>query len=203
MPDSSQQVFRTTALDPDLLATPFEVDTSWHVITGAPSCGKTTLIKMLDDKGYRTVPESARQYMEREIARGRTIGEIHANGAELQRNIVKMQQNVERGLRTNDVIFLDGSVPGSLSWYRVFGLNPDEILPECFLHRYASVFVLDRLPLRLNGLRFEDDLHAAFLDEWIARDHRALGYNVIRVPILSPYERLAFVLERLYEQGLV
>jgi len=203
MPDSSQHDFRTTELDPDLLSTPFGVQTNWHVITGAPSCGKTTLINLLADKGFQTVPESARQYMEREIARGRTIDEIRENGAALQRGIEDMQLSIEGGLRAIDVAFLDGAVPGSLAWYRVFGLNPNEILLECFHHRYASVFILDRLPLQLNGLRFEDDAYTGFLDEWIARDYSALGYSVVRVPVLAPEERLAFVLERLSEQGLI
>jgi hypothetical protein len=30
-----------------------------------------------------------------------------------------------------------------------------------------------------------------------------LGYRVVRVPVLAPQERLAFVLERLSEQGLI
>jgi len=203
MPDSSQHDFRTTELDPDLLSTPFGVQTNWHVITGAPSCGKTTLINLLADKGFQTVPESARQYMEREIARGRTIDEIHENGAALQRGLEDMQLSIEGGLRAIDVAFLDGAVPGSLAWYRVFGLNPNEILPDCFHHRYTSVFILDRLPLQLNGLRFEDDAYPGFLDEWIARDYSALGYSVVRVPVLAPEERLAFVLKRLSELGLI
>ncbi len=197
MPQDSPHEFRTTDLDVVLLSTRFRVQTNWHVITGAPSCGKTTLINLLADKGFRTVPEGARQYMESEMARGRTIDEIHKKGAALQRRVADLQLSIERGLRANDVAFLDGAVPGSLAWFRVFGLNPNEVLPRCFRHRYASVFVLDRLPLRPNGLRFEDDAHAGFLDEWIARDYGALGYSVVRVPVLAPEERLGFVLERL------
>jgi predicted ATPase len=203
MPDSSQHDFRTVELDPNLLSTPFGVQTNWHVITGAPSCGKTTLINLLADKGFQTVPESAREYMEREIARGRTIDEIRENAAALQRSLEDMQLRIEGGLRAIDVAFLDGALPGSLAWYRVFGLNPNEILPECFHHRYASVFILDRLPFQLNGLRFEDDAHTGFLDEWLARDYSALGYSVVRVPVLAPEERLVFVLERLTQQGLI
>ena len=167
------------------------------MITGAPSCGKTTLIDLLADQGFRTVPEGARQYMEKEIAGGRTIDEIHRNGAALQRHIVDMQLTIEGRLPAMDGAFLDGAVPGSLAWYRAFGLNPNDILPQCFHHRYASVFVLDRLPLRLNGLRFEDDAYADYLDEWIPLDYGALGYSVVRVPVLTPEERLAFVLGRL------
>jgi len=203
MLDKTQYDFRTTQLDLDLLLTPFGIQTNWHVITGAPSCGKSTLINLLAGKGFKTVSESARQYMEREIATGRTINDIHENGAALQRALIAMQLNVEGGLRASDVAFLDGAVPGSLAWFRVFGLNPNEILPECFHHRYASVFVLDRLPLQLDGLRFEGEAHSSFLDEWTARDYTALGYCVVRVPLLAPEERLAFVLERLSEQKLI
>jgi predicted ATPase len=67
----------------------------------------------------------------------------------------------------------------------------------------ASVFILHRLPVQRNGLRPEDDAVARLLDEWLARDYSALGYNVVRVPVLSPQERLAFVVERLSEQGLI
>jgi predicted ATPase len=203
MPDRSQHDFKTIELDPDLLSTPFRIRTNWHVITGAPSCGKTTLVNLLIEKGFQTVPEVARQYMQREIAQGRTIEEIHENGVALQRRIIEMQLSIEGGLRADDVIFLDGAVPGSLAWFRAFGLNPNEILRECFHQRYASVFVLDRLPLKLDGLRFENDMLNSFLDEWINRDYNALGYRVVRVPVLEPEERLVFVLERLSEQGLL
>jgi predicted ATPase len=76
-------------------------------------------------------------------------------------------------------------------------------LAECFHHRYASVFLLDRLPFLQNGARIEDDVIAVLLDEWLARDYSAFGYCVVRVPVLSPQERLAFVLEKLSEEGLI
>jgi predicted ATPase len=203
MPDTPQPDFLTTELDPDLLSTPFRVQTNWHVIAGAQSCGKTTLIDQLADQGFQAVPEGARLYLEREMARGRTIDEIRENMAALQHGIVDMQLRIEGELRATDVAFLDRAVPDCLAWCRVYGLNPNEILTRCFRHRYASVFVLDRLPIQGDGLRPEDEALAAFLDEWIPRDYSALGYRVVRVPVLSPQERLAFVLERLSEQGLI
>ena len=146
-----QHKFRTTELDPKILSMNFKVLTNWHVITGAPSCGKSTLIDLLAEKGYQTVPECARQYMEKEVASGRSIEDVHEKGDDLQRAIEGMQLGIEARLQANDIIFLDGSVTGSLSWYRIFGMNPNEILLDCFEYRYASVFVLDRLPLHLNG----------------------------------------------------
>ncbi len=200
MPDSSQPDFRNTELDADLLARHYRVQTNWHVITGAPSCGKTTLINLLVEKGFQTAPEGARMYLEKEIARGRTVQEIRSNQVALQCSIKDTQLEIERGLSANDLIFLDRAIPDCLAWYRVFGLNPNEFVKECFHHRYASVFMLDRLPLQLDGLRYKDDKLQDFTEDWHTRDYNALGYRIVRVPILPPEERLGFILDRLSER---
>ncbi len=202
MVDRSQHDLGAVRLDPDLLATPFRVQTNWHVITGGACCGKTTLIDLLAEQGFQTVPETARQLVEKEKARGRTVEEIFENGAAFERVLIDEQLGVEHGLRATDVAFLDRALPDSLTFCRIFGLDLNEILAECFHHRYASVFILDLLPFQLDGARIEDDTYTRVLDEWLERDYSALGYRVVRVPVLSPQERLEFVLERLSEQGL-
>jgi predicted ATPase len=173
------------------------------VITGAPSCGKTTLIDQLAKQGFQTVPESARLYMESEMTKGRSALEIFKNKAD-ERAMTEWQHRVELGLRTTDSAYLDRALPDYLAWWRVHGLNPNELLAECFQHRYASVFALDPLPFQSDVQRVEEVASIAnFTDEWIARDYSALGYHIVRVPVLSPQERVAFVLESLYEQGLM
>jgi predicted ATPase len=81
MPDTAKGDFRTTEPDPDLLSTPFRVQTNWHVITGAPCSGKSTLIGQLSDRGFHTVPEAGRRDVEREMAKGYTVNEIRDNMA--------------------------------------------------------------------------------------------------------------------------
>lgn len=114
-----------------------------------------------------------------------------------------IQLRIEGGLRAIHIAILDRAFPDGLARCRVAGLNPNEILAECFLHRYASVFMLDRLPLQPDGVRAEDDAPSDYLDEWLARDYAALGYDVVRVLVLSIKERLEFFLDRLFEQGLI
>jgi predicted ATPase len=189
-------------LDQELLASPFEHMTNWHVITGAPSCGKTTLVDLLTQRGFPTVEECARRYLEGELSSGHTIDEIHTHGAALQRRLLAIKMRIEAELQPSDVAFLDCAVPGSIAWYRLFGLDPNDALRHCFRHRYASVFVLDPLPLTPDGVRFEDDAFTGFLDEWIARDYEALGYHVVRVPVLAPDDRLAYLLERVPTHAL-
>jgi predicted ATPase len=192
----------TTELDLDLLSTHFEVNTNWHVITGAACCGTTTLIDMLSDKGYQIIPEVARKYFRSEMAKGRTIEEIRRDDVALQREMASMQMILEGGYQASNITYLDRALPDSLTFYRVFGMDPNEILVECFHRRYATVFILDRLPIQRNQtLGPEDKITSEFLDEWLFRDYSAVGYDVVRVPVLSPQERLAFILERLSEKG--
>lgn len=202
MPGISQPEYKNIELDTDLLATPFKVQTNWHVITGAPSCGKTTLINQLAGQGFQVAPEGARLYLERELAKGRTLAEIRSNMADVQRHIVDIQLDIEGGLPPAACIFLDRAIPDHLAWYRYFGLNPNAFLQDCFRYRYASVFLLDCLPNKLDGLRYKDPALQRFTEQWHLRDYRALGYSITRVPVLPPEERLAFVLRALSGQGL-
>lgn len=200
MVDSLQDDTRFTELDPDLLSKPFRVQTNWHVITGTVCSGKTTLIDQLASRGFQTVPERGRQYFEREMAKGRTIDEIRADPVALTRCLIDIMLSIELKLQANDLIFLDRAFPDALAFCRVYGLDPNEILADCFHRRYAAVFLLERFPVEQDGVRAEDDATADLLDEWLARDYSALGYPVVRVPVVPIQERLEFVLEKLSEK---
>jgi predicted ATPase len=203
MPELPQADYRETELDTDLLSSPFMVQTKWHVITGASSSGKTTLIDLLAGSGFQTIPEPGRQYIERELAKGRTIADIREDRAAMTRQIYDLWLKLHSGLRATEVTFLDRGLPDSLAFYRFAGMNPNEILSDCFQHRYASVFMLNRLPYQQDGIRGGDDASAAYFESWMIRDYNALGYDVVRVPVLESEERLAFILERLSEQGVM
>lgn len=141
--------------------------------------------------------------MDSEMAKGCTADDLRANMVALQQGIVDTQLNLEQELDPDSVTFLDRAILDSLAWWRVYGLNPNDFLVECFQHRYTSVFILDRLPVQGDGLRPEDDFMAAFIDKWITLDYTALGYNVVRIPVLPPEDRMAYVLDKLSESGLL
>jgi hypothetical protein len=137
------------------------------------------------------------------LGRRHVIGFAPGNLAILQRGILGLQLKSERRLPVNEVALLDGGSPSCLTYFRVVGLNPNVILAECFHHRYASMFILDQFPFQQDGVRFEDDATAALIGKWLFRDYSALGYRVVRVPILPVKDRLTFILETLSEQGLM
>jgi len=173
------------------------IHTKWNVISGAPCSGKTTLIERLQVMGYRTVPETARQFIEAEFSRGRTIEELRGDEVAFQRRLLNVRLKVEHDLEPDQFLFLDRAIPEVITFYRAIGLDPNEILPECTLYTYASVFILDRLPLLKDGVRTEDDAVSDFHDEWLYRDYRALGYDVRRVPVMPVTDRVEFILGKL------
>ena len=198
MVENAQRTYLVSDLNPGYLSTPFKISTKWHVITGAPCSGKTTLINQLSEAGFLTAHETAREYFEIEMAKGRSSQEIRCSGPPTQQGIFDLQQRLEDGLRPDQVVFLDRGLPDSLTFNRLYGLNPDQFLFECRKHCYASVFILDRLPFaREVQLGLEDEKSAQFIDIWLERDYSILGYRVVRVPVCSPNERLGFVLDRI------
>jgi predicted ATPase len=60
-----------------------------------------------------------------------------------------------------------------------------------------------QLPLPFQEYGARDGLShiTAYLHEWLARDYKALGYQVVRVPVQPAQGRLEFVLAQLSEQG--
>ena len=193
---------RRMKLDTVLLDKAFQVQTNWHVLTGAICCGKTTLINALADRGYRTLPEVSRIYLECEVAKGRKLEDIFASTAD-ERALTKLQRLAEYGLEAQETVFLDRALPDYLWFWRLLGMDPNELLEHCFHFRYASVFILDQLPLEMNGARIDDMAYTDLLEEYLTRDYMALGYAIVRVPLLSPNERTEFILDQLGRQGLL
>jgi len=52
---------------------------NWHVITGAPCTGKTTILHVLAKKGYRVEYEAARDYIDEQLKLGKTLAKIRGN----------------------------------------------------------------------------------------------------------------------------
>ncbi|MCB0284931.1 MAG: ATP-binding protein, partial [Calditrichaeota bacterium] len=68
-----------------------KVKTNWHVITGGPSTGKTTVINLLSERGFKTTIEHARHYIDTMREEGRTVEEIRANKRKFQLGVLDMQ----------------------------------------------------------------------------------------------------------------
>ncbi len=171
--------------------------TRWSVITGAPCSGKTAVIHMLEQRGYQVVHEVARAYIDRELAKGRSLSDIKANEWAFERHILLEKIKIEARLSPDEVIFFDRAVPDSIAYYRLNGLNPAEPFQKSREVRYQNIFLFERLSFLADPVRSEDEKTAHQLGQLIEESYRSLGYDLIHVPLLSVEKRADFILKHL------
>ena len=171
---------------------------NWYVITGGPSSGKSTVIQLLKDLGYKTTHEVARHYIDLQRINGRSIDEIRANQRQFQHKVLNLQIDLERRLDPQELIFLDRGLPDELAYYQYFNLPPDEKLVEYLkTATYKKVFIMDLLPLDKDYARTEDTEAQKALHQLIIDSYKARNEPIVMVPVLPPKERVAFILANL------
>ena len=172
--------------------------TNWYVITGGPSTGKTTIINLLTEKGYKTTIEHARHYIDTMKEEGRTVEEIRANKRKFQLGVLDMQIEQEAELSPSDTVFLDRAIPDAMAYYRFLKLEYDKILLDAMKEvAYKKIFILDRLPFVNDYARTEDEQAQKLIHQLIIEVYQSLEFPVVFVPVISPDERVEFILKNL------
>ena len=170
---------------------------NWCVITGAPCSGKTTVLDILCEIGYRTVPEAAREIVDEEIARGRKNEEIKSDMLKFQRQVLERKIRTEGNLPRESLIFFDRGLPDSLAYYNFYNFDTCEILKLCKNRPYRKVFLLERLPFQKDYARTESDEEAAKIQELLMKAYTDLGYEIVRIPVMSAEKRIGLILTSL------
>lgn len=174
---------------------------SWYVITGGPSAGKSTLIKELAKRDYLVIHEIARTVIERELARGREFADVRADAAGFQQGVLREKIAVEKELPQDQIVFLDRGIPDSVAYYRKEGVPEDVELWDAMEPKmYKKVFILDLIGegnFKQDGARSEDWQDAVVIDQLLEKAYIDLGYELIRVPVMSLSERVEYILSRI------
>lgn len=172
--------------------------TNWYVITGGPSSGKTTTIDILKARGYKTVIEHARQYLEIQRFNGHPITEVRSNQNEFQLAILKMQMEAEKKLNPEEIVFLDRAIPDAHAYYHYLGIpEAPEMLEALKNIHYKKVFVLDSLPIVNDEVRLEDESAQKKIHECIIKVYSELSFPMVTVPVMDPEARVDFILNNL------
>jgi len=170
------------------------IETNWFVITGAPCSGKTSVIRELETMGNTVVHEAARNYIEIQLAAGKTLEEIKADELAFERHILYQKVSIESNLEKTDLIFLDRAIPDSIAYFITAGLDPSEPLKKSRLFRYRKIFLFERFHFETDRVRSENDIIADRIERLIADSYRNLGYDVIRVPPVSIHRRVQWMM---------
>jgi predicted ATPase len=179
---------------------PFKYKTNWVVVTGAPSSGKTSVIEELAHRGYAIQNEVAREVIEACLKRGLTLESIRndrKNAQALQKRMLELKLAREMALDTDRLVFMDRGMGDSITYFRLAGLDTLEAEATARIFQYKKVFIFDRLPLKKDNVRTEDDAQADKIDKMLEEDYKALGYDPVRVPVVPVKERADFILQAL------
>lgn len=173
-------------------------ETNWYVITGGPSSGKTTTIDILQARGYKTVIEHARHYLEIQRFNGHPVEEVRSNQKEFQLAILKMQIEAENKLNPQEVVFLDRAIPDAHAYYHYLNIpEAPEMLEALKNVHYKKVFMLDCLPIVQDDVRKEDEEAQKKIQAELVAAYKALPFPMVYVPVMEPYERVEFILNNL------
>ncbi|HLC50967.1 MAG TPA: AAA family ATPase [archaeon] len=161
------------------------------VLTGAPGCGKTSVVNALAKMGYYTIPEMARMIIEE----GRCLPQNDFDGFE--REIIRRQLEYESRLGAKRA-YLDrgvGDIPG---YYMNAKMEiPDDIQRIADNHRYDSIFLLELNPIiyKRDFVRRETFEEAQKLEGCLYRSYKMLQYDLLVVPpARSPEIRAEYIL---------
>ncbi len=170
---------------------------NWYVITGGPGSGKTTIINNLSKLGYFTIPEYSRFFIEREMKKGKKISDIRGNEVKFQDKLLKIKLMMDKKAPKNKTVFFDRGLPDSLAYYIFLKSKPPELLRRMNGNTYKKVFMLDMLPYKNDSARIEHAKDAKKIHLIIKKVYKDLGYEVIRIPVMTVEKRVKLILSKI------
>jgi predicted ATPase len=176
---------------------------TWHVITGGPSTGKTTLQQELYKLGYATLDEAARLVIDDAIALGTEVEDLRDDEKRFQDDVVRRRIVMEDALAAkypaDDMVILDRGMQDSLAYYRYYNFTIEPWIMDLMKDAsYGKVFLMEPLGFtkqdyaRTEVRDFNDHITDMLLDAY-----KEYGMEAVIVPPVSVAERLEIVLEHL------
>ena len=175
------------------------VAANFHVLTGGPGAGKTTLIETLASMGYATIQEAGRGIIRDQVAVGGSAlpWADQALYAELMLSWDMRSHALAR--RQSGAVFFDRGVPDVKGYLLLCELPvPAHVDRAVETIRYGPMVFLLPPWREIFGRDAErkqsfDEAERTFA--MMRETYRAAGYSVVEVPYATVTERAAFVLD--------
>jgi predicted ATPase len=174
---------------------------NFHIFTGGPGAGKTTVLEALRARGYACVEETGRKIIQEQKAIG---GNIHHNGDRTAYRDLMLSRAIadfERMSGEKGPVFFDRGIPDLVGYNTLIGSEiPQTMRDAAQTYRYnPDVFVFP--PWReiyADDTERKQDFTEA-IETWQAAVDilPVFGYRVVAVPRASVEARVQFVLDRI------
>lgn len=173
----------------------------FHVVTGGPGSGKTTLIEALAAAGLAHMPEGGRAIIRAQQAiEGKALPWRDRAAFADQMLGWELRSHAEAGALAGPVLF-DRALPDVVGYLKLCGLAvPPPVLRACHRFRYAAnVFVAPPWPAIFvqDGERKQDMAEAMATYDRMIDVYVELGYTPVTLPLASVADRVRFVRARI------
>lgn len=174
---------------------------NFHLFTGGPGSGKSTVLDILKDMGYPTVAETARKIIRNQV---KTQGDaVPWNNTVRYSNLMLLHSilDFEEFAHVAGPCFFDRGIIDVLGYARVIDIPITREMKEAackyrynksiyFFPFWKEIYCNDKE-------RKQDSKEAEKTGEVLTQVYEAFGYRIIDVPFLVPQKRAEWILEHL------
>jgi predicted ATPase len=171
-----------------------------YVITGGPGFGKTVLIEKLRNMGYPVGEEAVRRIIIQQIE---CQGDIlpWKNVSKFEKLLMQERIGFLNRIDKQDIAFSDRGLPDQAGFSMFKGKSiSNELSSAILLNRYAKkVFVTPPWgQIYTNDpIRTETFEEAVKIHQCITQAYEENGYELIDLPLTTPDQRIAFIINSL------
>jgi predicted ATPase len=174
---------------------------NFHIITGGPGSGKTSVLEALSERGYHCVGEVGRKIIQEQLMIGGNALHWGDRKLFLELMLTRSMGDYDRVGDSEEHVFFDRGVPELVGYGPLVGFpTPAHVRKAAELYRYGrTVFVMPpwREIYQNDAERKQDFAEAIASYDLAVSTYRKFGYEPIDVPKASVAERVRFILERL------
>ena len=192
----------TLGLSSDIQTQKQQILSRIYVIAGGPCSGKTSLIKELNKRGFKTIPETAEQMINAGIKAGITVEKQRQDPVAWQMDLLQRDFSLFDELADKqEVVLTDTSFVETVVFAERAGI---EIGPgvQAWLQnkRYRNVFFLTPIEkYNTSTVRMESHNVALQISQQVQDAYRYYGYKLIIVPSTSLEDRCKFIEKYIYQ----
>jgi len=175
-----------------------ETTPPFHVVTGGPGAGKSTLIAALAHAGFAVVAEAGRAVIREQQASGGDALPWRDRAAFAHAMLARDLAAYDAHRAASAPVFFDRGIADVVGYLRLEGLPvPEAMLSAARARRYARVFICPPWPdiYVTDAERKQTPETAARTYDAMVEAYTGLGYPLIEVPRASVAARIDFMLE--------
>ena len=173
----------------------------FHVVTGGPGSGKTSLLEALGSRGYSCSIEAGRAIIQDQVSIGGRALPWQDRSLFAELMLSWEMRSYRIGQETTGPVFFDRGIPDVLGYIRLIGVPvPDHIRNAAQKFRYSSiVFITPPWPEIFNQdhERKQDFDEAIRTYEAMVATYTDLNYHLVEIPFAPVEDRVNFIVDRL------